>query len=844
MMKKQLLTLLMVVAAFVASFAQPNSFNYQAVIRGADGNIIQNETITLKLSIINEAFTEYYSEAHTVTTNELGQINVAVGSGNNASGTLLDAPWASEQLLLKTEISTDGGSTYQLMGQSPLLGVPYAFYSASGEPGPAGNGIESVTDNDDGTLTFNFTDGSSYTTPNLALPGLNAEPGNIIYRDTTGWAATDAIKIAGDKVAIGSAPAISRLLVKGDSLASENDPIFEVKNKDGAVVFAVYDNGVEIYVDDTGAKKGVKGGFAVGGLTGTKASGFEYFRVTPDSVRIYLKEDTVKGVKGGFAVGGLTGTKSRPTDLLKVTPDSTRIYVKQTAKGVKGGFAVGGLTGTKNSSNELLHVSTDSVRVYIDQSSGKGVKGGFAVGGLTGTKSQGSQFFNVEFDTTQTINPSEPRILWYPVKNAFLAGQVLIESADSIGKNSFSSGYENKAVGYSSMAMGVKSISRGLLSTAIGYQAVASDTLSFAFGNNSMAIGNSSYALGSYSKAIGHGSFALGFYDEEFVNFASNPTIAYGPFSFALGIGALAYDTASVAIGVNARASGMLSTALGFEAKATGYNSLAFGGSTQANGTNSMAIGFSTTAEGINSFAIGNNSSTAADFSFAVGNDANAQSTLAYSFGNTITNNGTSSFALGNSIDIKSDASNSFALGNNIVVGPDANNSFTIGSNVSNSNTGSFVFGDASISLPLQGINDNSFTVRSTGGFNIYTSTTLTAGVTLSEGGSSWNIVSDKNKKENYTKLNSEDIYKKLLQLPVEKWNYKSQSSKIKHIGTYAQDFYRLFQVGESNLTITWIDPVGVNTIAIQHQAKIIEMQQNEIDELKKQIEKIKTLIK
>jgi hypothetical protein len=857
-MKKYLLNLILFIACSSISIAQPSSFNYQSVIRDADGNILQNESIMLKTSIVNESANVFFSETHNATTDNFGQIQIAIGGGELLTGNIETCPWGTEQLLLKVELSNDGGTTYETMGQSPLLGVPYAFYSASGDPGPPGNGIESVTDNGDGTLTFHFTDNSSYTTPNLAGPTLNAEPGNLIYMDTAGWVATEAIRIAGNKVAIGDTPTLSRLMVKGDSLAGANDPIFEVKNKDGAVVFAVYENGVEIYVDDSGTKRGVKGGFAVGGLTDTKASGKEYFRVTPDSVRIYLREDTVKGVKGGFAVGGLTDTKAKPNEYLKITPDSTRIYVKQNAKGVKGGFAVGGLTDTKGTAKDLLHVSPDSVRIYIDKSAGKGVKGGFAVGGLTDTKGQNTQFFNVEFDTTQTIDPSEPRILYYPVKNAFLAGQVLIESPDSVGKNSFSSGVENKAVGFSSMAMGVQSISRGQLSTAIGYRTVASNTLSFAFGNNSQASGQSSYALGSYSKAIGHGSFALGYYEEEFVNFASNPTIAYGPFSFALGIGAIADDTASIAIGVNARANGMLSTAFGFESHATGYNSLAFGGSTQskginsmaigfstiAEGTNSMALGFSTIAEGTNSFAFGTQSSATAEFAFSLGNNANTGNTQSYSFGNTITNDGAYSFAMGTNVTIANGATASFAVGNNVSIGSFAQGSFTMGNNIVNNSKGSFVFGDGSNSISHSVTKDNSFVVRSTGGFDIFTTTDYTNGISVSSGGGSWNTISDKNKKENYTKLNSEDIYNKLLQLPVERWNYKSQSPDIMHIGTYSQDFYRLFQVGESELTITWMDPVGVNTIAIQHQAKLIEQQQEEIKALKKQIEEIKELIK
>ncbi|HCT29464.1 MAG TPA: hypothetical protein DIW31_01740 [Bacteroidales bacterium] len=98
--------------------------------------------------------------------------------------------------------------------------------------------------------------------------------------------------------------------------ATDTDPIFVVRNKAGQIVFAVYQSGVRMYVDNL-AVKGAKGGFAVGGLT-SKASS-DYFLITPDSARVRLNDPLTKGAKGGFAVGGLT-SKGAVNSYLQLTP--------------------------------------------------------------------------------------------------------------------------------------------------------------------------------------------------------------------------------------------------------------------------------------------------------------------------------------------------------------------------------------------------------------------------------------------------------------------------------------------------------------------------------------------
>jgi trimeric autotransporter adhesin len=183
---------------------------------------------------------------------------------------------------------------------------------------------------------------------------------------------------------------VDKLSVKGTTSGLE-EALFEVKNKDGQTIFAVYNEGVRVYVSD--GAKAVKGGFAVGGFGMDKAESTKYLFVGKDSVRIYLDTNPLtKKLKGGFAVGGYDLTKGIVVqDYLDVNSDSVRIYIDSNpaTKKVKGGFAVGGYDMTKAKPEEYLRVTRDSSRIYVNNNPAKGLKGGFAVGGFDITK--GSQ---------------------------------------------------------------------------------------------------------------------------------------------------------------------------------------------------------------------------------------------------------------------------------------------------------------------------------------------------------------------------------------------------------------------------------------------------------------------
>jgi len=132
-----------------------------------------------------------------------------------------------------------------------------------------------------------------------------------------------------NNVGVGTSNPQNKLSVKGDASSSNNEAIFSVVNVNGDTLLAVYPDGTRIYVNDSPAKAiGSKGGFAVGGFSPAKAGVTnEYLRVTPDSVRIYIEENSgakAIGSKGGFAVGGFSPAKTVINDYLSVNSDSIK----------------------------------------------------------------------------------------------------------------------------------------------------------------------------------------------------------------------------------------------------------------------------------------------------------------------------------------------------------------------------------------------------------------------------------------------------------------------------------------------------------------------------------------
>ena len=133
---------------------------------------------------------------------------------------------------------------------------------------------------------------------------------------------------------------------------------------------------------------------------------------------------------------------------------------------------------------------------------------------------------------------------------------------------------------------------------------------------------------------------------------------------------------------------------------------------------------------------------------------------------------------------------------------------------------------------------DNQFLVRASGGTTFYSNSTLTTGVSLAAGGSSWASVSDRNRKEDFRDINGEEILNRLAALPVTSWRYKNDDSGNRYIGPMAQDFHALFGLG-TDTTIATLDVDGVTLAGIKALERRTEELQAENGALRVQLERV-----
>lgn len=132
-MKKILLSLGIMLGFFLGHAQAPEKMSYQAVIRNGSGQLLINQNIAVKVSILTGSLIGplVYSERLTGSTNANGLISLEIGTGTVLSGTFSTIDWPTGNYYLKTETDPAGGTNYTIAGTSQLLSVPYAMYAKS-----------------------------------------------------------------------------------------------------------------------------------------------------------------------------------------------------------------------------------------------------------------------------------------------------------------------------------------------------------------------------------------------------------------------------------------------------------------------------------------------------------------------------------------------------------------------------------------------------------------------------------------------------------------------------------------------------------------------------------------
>jgi hypothetical protein len=174
-MKNPLFTIALVLCSLLyvpcSAYAQtipPPYINYQAVlydVNSATPNaVLANQSFQTFVNILDQLGNLLYKEEHFASTDANGLITVKMGDGVYTAGTITNfnqINWSVGKYYLVVDFNING--TISSTAPEQLVTVPYSFYA-----GNAGNGMTGVSDNGNGTLTFTYANGSTYTTPTLS----------------------------------------------------------------------------------------------------------------------------------------------------------------------------------------------------------------------------------------------------------------------------------------------------------------------------------------------------------------------------------------------------------------------------------------------------------------------------------------------------------------------------------------------------------------------------------------------------------------------------------------------------------------------------------------------------
>jgi len=123
-------------SSFFISFGQvPEKISYQAVIRDAGNELVSNQQVGMKISILqgSESGTVVYAETHSPTTNANGLVSVIVGNGIVVEGDISTINWGIGTYFLKSETDVTGGTAYSITIINQILSVPYALHAKTAE---------------------------------------------------------------------------------------------------------------------------------------------------------------------------------------------------------------------------------------------------------------------------------------------------------------------------------------------------------------------------------------------------------------------------------------------------------------------------------------------------------------------------------------------------------------------------------------------------------------------------------------------------------------------------------------------------------------------------------------
>ncbi|MEM5564280.1 tail fiber domain-containing protein [Psychroserpens sp. AS72] len=121
---KTKITLVILLISLIG-YAQ-NGINYKAVIKDDLGNVVANQNVDIRFTILQGAINAY-QETHDTTTDSNGIVIVNIGEGTVVSGTFSAIVWGNGVFSLKTEIDIEQNGSFDIEETTAFKTVPYAI---------------------------------------------------------------------------------------------------------------------------------------------------------------------------------------------------------------------------------------------------------------------------------------------------------------------------------------------------------------------------------------------------------------------------------------------------------------------------------------------------------------------------------------------------------------------------------------------------------------------------------------------------------------------------------------------------------------------------------------------
>lgn len=365
-MKKILLTVGILLGCHLVSAQAPEKMSYQAVMRNSSGQLLTNQNIGVKVSVLqgSPAGAAVYSERLTGTTNTNGLISLEIGSGTVLSGTFSTINWPSGNYYLKTETDPTGGTNYTIAGTSQLLSVPYAMYAKSaGSSGGSFTLPYTATVNNAATLfaITNDGDGTSLEGTNNTTTSNVASVRGIVSNTAPGGFSSGVRGINNGTGGLGIG-------------------VYGSQGGSGWGVYGTTPTGLGIYGNATGAGTGVYANSNTGtGLTATSTSGI------PASISIFNNSNNNNVLNANTTGNGTVvnvSTTGNGHGIVSSTGSGFAVH------GTTSAQTSAGIIGDNSSAGEAVvgRTTSDIAGAVVGRNDG----GGYGVRGFLATNTTGT----------------------------------------------------------------------------------------------------------------------------------------------------------------------------------------------------------------------------------------------------------------------------------------------------------------------------------------------------------------------------------------------------------------------------------------------------------------------